>query len=244
MIKIYTTLFTILAFNVQALNLFKADYTVYKDGKEIGSSSIELTHDAPYYKITDKSSGTHGMASFLGFKRSEVTLFTENNSHFFPESYKMNQKVAFNKRNSEYHVDVKEHKAYGKYKGNEWQSPVPAEFSTPNLVSLNLFQDICTGKTQDLNYTVLKKGKLQTYQFKITSQKNGVIEVDKIHSKPTRITKTWLDSKHQCIPIKTYHVEEGEDPLESKLVQLKIENLNNEKLDIENLKNEKLKVGN
>lgn len=224
MIKYTTLLLFSLSVNVHALNLFKAEYKVYKDGKEIGTSSIELSQEAPFYKITDKSNGTHGMASFLGFKRTEETLFSINNGQFSPESYKMNQKVAFNKRSSEFQIDTVKHTAIGKYKGDEWQTPVPSTFSTPNLVSLNLFKDICAGKTDNLNYPVLKKGKIQTYQFKITSQNDGIIEVDKIHSKPSRITKTWLDTKQQCIPVKTYHAEEGEDPLETKLKQLTIDN--------------------
>ena len=151
MIKNTTALLLLLSVNVQALDLFKADYKVYKDGKEIGSSSIELSQDAPFYKITDKSNGTHGMASFLGFKRTEETLFLDNNGQFLPESYKMYQKVAFNKRSSEFQIDAEKHTAYGKYKGDEWQSPVPTVFSTPNLVSLNLFKDICSGEKENLN---------------------------------------------------------------------------------------------
>lgn len=224
MIKNTTALLLLLSVNVHALDLFKAEYKVYKDGKEIGSSSIELSQEAPFYKIIDKSNGTHGMASFLGFKRTEETIFLDTDGQFYPESYKMNQKVAFNKRSSEFQIDAEKHTAYGKYKGDEWQSSVPTEFSTPNLVSLNLFKDICAGQNEKLSYSVLKRGKIQTYQFKITSQKDGIIEVDKIHSKSSRITKTWLDTKQQCIPVKTYHVEEGEDPLESKLIQLKIKN--------------------
>jgi hypothetical protein len=224
MIKKITALLLLLSVNAHALDLFKAEYKVYKNGKEIGTSSIELSQETPFYKIIDKSNGTHGLASFLGFKRTEETIFLDSDGQFLPQSYKMNQKVAFNKRSSEFKIDTEKHTAIGKYKGNEWQSKVPTVFSTPNLVSLNLFHDICAGKTENLNYPVLKKGKIQTYQFKITSKKDGIIEVDKVHSKPTRITKTWLDSKQQCIPVKTYHVEKDEDPLESKLIQLTMGN--------------------
>ena len=203
--------------------MFKAEYTVYKDGKKIGLSSIELAQEAPFYTFTDKTNGTHGMASFLGFKRVEETLFTESNNQFLPESYKMEQKVAFNKRHSEYQVDKENMIVYGNStKGNDWQSEVPPVFSTPNLVSLNLFQDICAGKTSNLNYLVLKDGVVKNYNFKITSQVNGIIEIDKIHTKPSRITKTWLDKSQKCLPIRTYHIEEDEEPLETKLIKLTV----------------------
>jgi len=217
-------LLLIVTFNAYALDLFKAEYTVFKDGKKIGLSSIELTKNNPFYTITDKTNGTHGMASFLGFKRSETTLFTESDGKFYPESYEMKQKVAFNKRHSDYQVDKETQMAYGKHKGDQWQTKIPDVFSSPNLVSLNLFRDVCQNKTTGLNYKVLKNGELKNYAFKITSHIDDIIEVDKIHSKPSRITKTWLDTKQNCLPIRTYHIEEGEDALETKLVQLKIEN--------------------
>jgi len=212
-----TLLVLLIAQQSQALEPFKAEYTVFKDGKEIGDSSIELTKGGMFYRLTDKTKGTHGMASFLGFKRSEESVFAENEGMFLVDSYQMNQKVAFNKRQSSFQVDKKTNMVYGKHKSDEWQIDLPKHFYTPNLVSLKLFEDICAGKKQDIQYQVLKAGKLQNYTFKITSQKDSIIEIDKIHSKPTRVTKTWLDTNQHCIPVRTYHKEEGEDALESKL---------------------------
>ena len=217
MLRFLITTILFLSVKAVALQPFKAEYKVFKDGKEIGASSIELQKDSTLYKIIDKTKGTHGLASFLGFKRSEVSLFEDNDNHFIPDSYQMQQKVAFKKRHSEYQVDAETQMVYGKHKSKEWQIKQPKSFTTPNLVSLNLARDVCEGKTENLNYTVLKRGKLVEYQFKITAKNKNIIEVDKIHSKPTRITKTWLDTQQKCIPVKTYHKEEDEDPLESKL---------------------------
>jgi hypothetical protein len=220
MIKNIIVLLTFTAFHASAMDLFKAEYTVFKDGKKIGQSSTELSMDAPFYVLTDKTNGTHGMASFLGFKRTEKTLFTESDNVFVPESYKMDQKVAFKKRQSDYQVDSENKMAYGKHKGKDWQISTPETFTTPNLVALNLSQDICAGNTSDLIYTLVKDGKIKKYQFTITSEKDGIIEIDKVHSKPSRVTKTWLDKNQHCLPIKTYHIEEGEEPLETKLIKM------------------------
>lgn len=218
--KLLLTLLFVSTFTVQALDLFKAEYDVYKGGKKIGLSSIELTSDAPFYSLANKTNGTHGMASFLGFKRTESTLFTYNDDQFQIESYQMKQKVAFNKRQSEYQIDKQSKMVYGNHKGKDWQSKTPTVFSTPNLVSLNLSQDICKDKKLGLDYQVLKDAKIKGYNFKIVSEKNGVIEIDRIHSKPSRITKTWLDTNQQCLPVRTYHIEDGEDPVETKLIKI------------------------
>lgn len=219
--KILIVFLLLNTFSLQAVELFKADYKVFKDGKEIGANSIELSRQDDFYKITDRTDGTYGMASFLGFKRIEETLFNEIQGGYIPDFYHMLQKVAFNKRVSEYQVDNETDMVYGKYKGNEWQLKTPeTSFSTPNLVSLNLFRDICKGKTENLDYPVLKRGELTTYRFKITSEQDGIVEVDKIHSKPTRVTKTWLDRNQQCLPVKTYHKEDDEDAVETKLIKV------------------------
>ena len=216
------TLLLLLLFCTQsyALDLFKAQYHVFKDGKEIGSSSIELKKQDNYFSIIDQTKGTHGMASFLGFKRTEVTDFFVKDDGLIPELYQMEQKVAFKKRRSNYQVDDETQMVYGEHKGKAWQIKLPKDFSTPNLVSLRLAEDVCANKTENLNYNVLKRGELVNYQFTIISQKDNIIEVEKVHAKPSRITKTWLDTNQHCISVKTYHAEEGEDPLESKLMQV------------------------
>ena len=217
--KTFIQLLLLTAFNANALDLFKVDYTVLKDGKKIGISSMEVAYETPFYTLTNQTNGTHGMASFLGFKRTEKTLFTEDDGNLSVKSYDMTQKVAFSKRHSEYAVDSKQQLAVGNYKGDEWQLAVPSEYSSPNLVALNLAKDICAGKTENLNYKVVKGGKLKEYKFSVKSSVDGIIEVDKIHSKASRITKTWFDTNQQCIAIKTYHIEKGQDPLETKLVK-------------------------
>ncbi len=217
MLKKTLTILILATINVSAMDLFKAEYKVFKDGKEIGTSSIELTKEEPFYKIIDKTNGTHGMASLLGFKRIEETLFTNSGNQFHPDFYKMKQKVAFNKRQSDYQVDNETQMVYGKHKGDDWQIKTPSSFLTPNLVSLKLFQDICSGKTDNLNYKVLKRGEVVDYKFKITSKKDNIIEVDKIHSKPSRVTKTWLDNSQHCLPVRTYHKEGDDDALETKI---------------------------
>jgi hypothetical protein len=223
MIRITIALLLVTTFNAAAMDLFKAEYTVYKDGKKIGISSTELTAKEPFYTLTDKTNGTHGMASFLGFKRTESTLFTEYNGQFLPESYQMKQKVAFKKRQSSFEIDRTNNMAYGSHKGKEWQKQVPAVFTTANLVALNLSQDVCQGKTDDLNYTIVKDGKVKQYQFVITEVKGDIVEIDKLHSKPARVTKTWLDKNQNCLPIRTYHIEEGKEALETKLLKLTIQ---------------------
>jgi hypothetical protein len=213
-------LFSILAsFNISALETFKVEYKVFKSGKEIGKSTIELLKNGDSYLLKDETDGTHGMASFLGFKRSETTVFYDIDGQIIPQSYEMKQKVAFNKRESSYQINFDTNLISGNHKGSQWKSSnFDQAYSTPNLVKINLAMDICSGKTDNLSYSVLDAGKLKQYDFTIENEFNGIVEVNKIHDNAARITKTWLNTNKNCLPVKTYHVEEGEDPIETQLI--------------------------
>jgi hypothetical protein len=213
-------LFSLLtSFNLFAVETFKAEYKVFKSGKEIGKSTIELQQNGDSYLLKDETDGTHGMASFLGFKRSETTSFYDKDDQMIPLSYEMTQKVAFNKRESSYLINLDSNSISGTHKGKKWNTDnFEQSYSTPNLVKINLALDICSGKTDNLSYQVLDGGELKQYDFSIENELDGIVEVDKIHTKPSRITKTWLNTKKNCLPIKTYHLEEGEDPIETKLI--------------------------
>lgn len=206
--------------SIQAMDAFIADYEVYRDGKKTGLSSTELKQEGTLYSLTDKTNGTHGMASFLGFKRFEQTTFYLDNERFSPQTYKMSQKVAFKKRQSSFAVSSDTDLINGKYKDKSWQMKRPETFTTTNLTSLQLSSDICDGKTSNLSYPTIKNGKIKNYRFVITDQVDNIIEIDKVHSKSSRVTKTWLDKNQNCLPIRTYHVEEGKAPIETKLINI------------------------
>jgi hypothetical protein len=216
----YLILFSIFAsFNICAVETFKAEYKVFKAGKEIGLSTIELLQDGDSYLLKDETDGTYGMASFLGFKRSETTVFYNIDGQMIPQSYQMMQKVAFNKRASNYQINFDSNSISGTHKGTVWKTNnFNQAYSTPNLVKINLALDICSGKTDNLNYDVLDAGKIKQYNFIIENELDGIIEVHKIHTTATRITKTWLNTKQNCLPVKTYHIEDGEDPIETQLI--------------------------
>jgi hypothetical protein len=219
MTKILFFISFLLSFNAFGLETFKANYKVFKSGKEIGKSTIELIQDGGSFLLIDETDGTHGMASFLGFKRSETTSFYEIDGNLNPHSYLMKQKVAFNKRESSYKIDFDSNTVSGNHKGTSWNiNNFSENYSTPNLVKINLSLDICAGKTDNLNYKVLDAGKLKQYNFVIEKEENSVVEISKKHSKASRITKTWLDKNQHCLPVKTYHLEEGEEPIETQLI--------------------------
>ena len=200
---------------------FEARYRVSEDGDEMGESVVRLFRDQNHWRLDSVVRGTHGLASLLGFKRTESTLFDWRyqppDDLWLPLSYRFSQKVAFKKKTSQFQYDPKTGIAHGKSGSRSWQLPIKPPFITPNLVVLTLARDLCDGQ-QDIHYRVLDKGKVKDYHFTVVGTEKGLIKVTKEHGSPERVTESWHDPRRQCLNVRSRHKEPGDDWLETVLV--------------------------
>lgn len=205
---------------VTPLEPFEARYVIYEDGDEMGESLVQLQKSQDHWQISSQVRGTHGMASLLGFKRKESTIFDwqpQATIPWRPRSYRFSQKVAFKKKTSQYETNPTNGQVSGKTGSKKWQLRPETPFITPNLVVLALADDLCRGK-QDMRYQVLDKGKIKDYHFTVVGNENGLIKVAKEHGSPERITESWHDPQRQCLNVRSRHKEPGGDWLETVLV--------------------------
>jgi len=214
--------------SLRAPKPFEARYRIYKDGDEMGESVVKLLHDQNHWRLDSVVRGTHGLASLLGFKRSETTVFDWKyqppDDLWLPLSYRFSQKIAFKKKTSQFQYAPKTGLATGKSGSKTWQLPVKPPFISPSLVILTLAKDLCDGQ-QDMRYRVLDKGKIKDYHFTVVGTENGLIKVTKEHGSPERITESWHDPQRQCLNVRSRHKEPGDDWLETVLVSTTIETL-------------------
>ena len=203
---------------------FEAHYAIFEGDKKVGESRVRLVPDNKNWRLTNTTRGTHGLASLLGFRRQEETLFnwhlepTEKQG-WLPVAYQFSQKVAFKKKTRSFHYDHTSGLARGKSDGRQWMLNVHPPFISPNLVVLALAVDLCSGQ-QEMHYRVLDKGALKDYHFVVngTDTESGLIKITKKHSRPDRITESWHDPKRQCLNVRSRHKEPGGDWLETRLV--------------------------
>ncbi len=204
----------------QPLLPFEARYIIYEDGDEMGESSVILKKTTDHWQLDSVARGTHGLASLLGFKRSETTVFdwqaTAGEDRWLPLSYRFSQKVAFKKKTRHFSFDRQRGQATGKNGSKAWQLPVKPPFITPNLVIVSLARDLCRGQT-DIHYRVLDKGKIKDYHFVVLGLEDDLIKVSKEHGTPERITESWHDPARGCLNVRSRHKEPGDDWLETVL---------------------------
>gem|GEM_PF-4427515 len=187
----------------------------------MGESTVSLQKTQGQWRLDSTVRGTHGLASLLGFKRKETTIFEwepqSDHAPWQPLNYQFSQKVAFKKKTSRYQYHKDTSLATGHSGKKKWEQPVKPGFITPNLVVLALARDICSGK-KDMRYRVLDKGRLKTYHFLVVGTENGLIKVVKRHSTAERVTESWHDPTRECLNVRSRHKEPDGDWIETTLL--------------------------
>jgi len=220
MMRLTLLISLLFSFSCFALSDFEAQYQILRDGKETGQQTTTLTVAAPHlYVLSDTTKGTKGMASMLGFKRTETTELEYSPQGLLALKHNMQQKISFKKKR--YHFERTHDTYVGQYKGDAFQvndAQVLSSHAIP--IGLSLISCQQPGEHQ---FTVLKSENSKVYHFKSQQQADGLVRVDRIYPpERKRITTIWLDPKRNCLPVKSYHKEDGEAPIETRLLSIDI----------------------
>ena len=200
------------------LKPFQATYHIYKDGKVMAEQKTTLKKAATgEYILSDKTIGTHGLASFTGFERTETSSFTTDSNHWTVSHHKMKQKVAFSKRQFSFSNDGQNAQITGSHKKKPFvlsnnEHPIAA-----HMLSVRLSALACFNQKTTFTVPVLKSKKLSQYQFTATTQTNKLIKVSRKY--PDNIAKKshiWFDPTQNCLAVKTQYTDDG-DLIETKI---------------------------
>ncbi len=198
-----------------ALTPYSLKYEVLTDGKVSGELISTLSVSTPdQFVLSETTTGTKGMASFLGFKREEITRFSTQPS-MTAQSYRMQQKVAFKKRQSNYRIDDQSQAIIGEHKGQQWRVDNNQPVISTSLLMLALAVDACAGK-QTMSYQVVVPNAVKTYRFEVQESTPDTIKVARIHDKKTAIS--WLDRHNQCLPLKSVYANGKGKVIETRLL--------------------------
>ena len=203
-----------------ALSDFEAEYQVLKDGKVTGSQITTLTVTSPHaYVLSDVTKGTKGLASMLGFKRTETTELEHSALGLSAIKHQMQQKVSFKKKR--YQFEKRENAYAGKHKGDDFTT-TDTQVLSSHAIPIGLSLISCQQPGQH-EFTVLKSQNSKVYRFQSQQESDGLVRVDRIYPPETkRSTTMWLDPQQGCLPVKSRHQEEDEDPIETRLLHLDI----------------------
>lgn len=191
---------------------FEATYLITRDGKPTAEQHTKLAqNNSAQYHLTDITKGTHGLASFTGFKRSESTTFELLDEAIKVNQHQMQQKVAFKKKRFSFRTDATTGQINGHYK-DDFILEADVRPISPHLLPIWLSTLVC-GTNTELTVPVLKSNHIKYYQFKTEPQADDTTLVTRIYpANSDRSTQMWFDQNNHCLPIKTQH-QEGDDPL-------------------------------
>ena len=214
---------SISAFKTHCFELmaYEAKYDINRGGKKTGEQITRLTQLAPnLWRIEDQITGTNGMASFIGFSRSETTDFSTSKNRYFATKHRMQQKAAFSKKN--YQFIWKDDKKLYEIDDNNKKvvlSPVNKNIVSAQLMSLILADAACSQKSE-MDLTVLKNKQPKDYLFKINTKDS--LNAERVYDRQSKkSTQIWFDKNRLCLPIKQIHKENDEPTIETSLIDFK-----------------------
>lgn len=201
------------------LKPFKATYKITRDGKKTGEQTTVLTQiNDNHWRLVDKIIGTNGLASMIGFSRTETTDFKFSGDNLMAINHQMRQKAAFSKKQYSFKWRESTQQYQVKHKGDIHQyAPSDDAVISAQLMPLSLALAACNQRSK-LDLLVLKNKKPKNYQF--TIKQSHPMSAQRVYeSSKQKESITWLDYEKQCLPIKQSHQDNDEPRIETTLIK-------------------------
>lgn len=217
---VYIVLFATLT-HATEIQPFEATFDVIRGGKVTGKQSTLLEKISENkWSIKDSITGTSGMASFIGFKRTETTEFEYKNNELIATHHEMNQKAAFSKKTYTFNWQADKSQFSINHKNQTSQfDPKDKKIISTQLMPLALALAACNQKNE-VKLWVLKNNAAKPYQFKISN--SDKLTADRVYNEgQTKSSKTLLDPNKQCLPIEQSHQDGDKPQITTKLISFK-----------------------
>lgn len=202
------------------LRAFEAKYDITRAGKKTGEQITKLTHlNQNLWRLEDQIKGTNGMASLIGFSRSEITDFEYKDGQFNAKRHTMLQKAAFSKKVYQFIWDETKNHFEVKHKGKDTEfKPVNQNIISAQMMPLALSMAACLQQPK-LTLNVLKSKWPKTYDFVFdqTTHTNARRVYD---AKENKSSQVWFDKRQNCLPIKQSHKDNDEPEIITTLVTI------------------------
>ncbi|MCB1584266.1 MAG: hypothetical protein R3E90_14320 [Marinicella sp.] len=200
------------------LRPYEATYSITRDGKKTGEQITRLTRTGKdSWRIEDHIAGTNGLASFIGFNRTEITDFTQERGQFQTTKHTMQQEAAFSKKQYQFTWNEVLNQFEIQYKDQKVSyTPKNETIISTQLMPLLLSLAACE-QQQKLELNVLKNKQPRTYHFIIEKQPQNTAK--RIYEENiNKSTQMWFDDKRQCLSVKQIHKDNDEPVIETQLI--------------------------
>ncbi len=200
---------------------FQATYNVSAKGLTVGEMTATLSYSPNGYSY-QKATKANGVAALLsGDTLTEISNGYKQDNLLIPQHYLNSHKSKRKNKQDEFHF-VTPTKIEGAYNGNNYQLDIPAGTIDVALMEIRLMEDL--PKNKPLEYQVVNRGKLQTYQLKKAGQETVDVpagkytceKIEVMHTDQDQQTTLWLAPELNYSIVQVRHSEDG-NVLETRL---------------------------
>ena len=210
---------------------FSAEYDVYRNGKKIAQSVIELTRTVDdQYRYTLETRGKKGLARMLGATDSETASFVWRNGRLVPSVYQSSNKVGPRTRSWQANFDWQSGIVSGTNNDTPFELPLDKPVLDPVTLKFSLMNAAAHGSTE-MNYQLLDKDHIELHKYQATSEQplqttigcTASIKIDRIREQSTRYTSTWLAPKLGYNLVRLDHGKRDGNQMSMQITRLTID---------------------
>lgn len=198
---------------------FRAEYELIRNGKPTGQAVYRLRTIAPgRWEMNNQTSGTHGMAAFVGFRLNESARLVWVDGHFASDGYQYLQQAAFSKRTRSLEINRAAERATSIDGKKRYDIAYRPDLLDRQSVGIVLAHDLAAGHRGTLVYTVAGRRALSRRVFQTVGAETlltpaGTFDTIKVarirEDEEKRETLTWFAQAGHLFPIQIERTEEN-----------------------------------
>jgi hypothetical protein len=207
---------------------FHADYTVSRNGKEMGKATLDLRNTGNDWEFLSQTHGTSGMAAMLGVDIQEKSTFAWKANKPECLTYSYSQK-ALKERTTSITCDWNAKSASVDDNGKSANVALASPAMDRHLVALALMADLKAGSSA-LNYPVIDKDQIADQHYvqsgheliSIGSSNVDAIKVARDRGADSkRQTTYWFAPQRGWLPVQIEQVEKNGETITMRLASAK-----------------------
>lgn len=210
---------------------FEAQYAFLRNGREIGEARLARTSTATRWETESSSSGTRGLARFMGFRESSRSSGEWHDGEPRPLRFSQEVRAALQDHGWEATFDWAAGKASTRHGDGDSVLELAPGTLDPLSVDLRIAAGLDAGE-RHWQLPMVEEDEVKEVEFRVAGEARldtalgclDTLRVEKVREPDSkRYTRTWYAKDHGWAPVRVEHGKTGGDHMESRIVTLLLE---------------------
>ena len=210
---------------------FEAEYGFYRNGKLAGQTRFVFESDGENWTLTTSSTGTQGLARFLGLEENSSSTGTWNDQGPVPLHYEQNVKVAIKTIQTSAEFDWQAMQAHSRFDDTEQVLELHAGVLDAVSEGLAIRAGLAEGQRQ-WQLAVLDEDEIEQHRYRAGDAERGdtalgcqwQVTVERIRGpESTRYTRTRYARDLDWVPLSVEHGKTDGEQMETRIESLRLD---------------------